>query len=174
MIPIANILRQWQDWHSKISNSKPGRRNVDSGTTNCLVPANHPVLNPSSSSLSIRTAKNAVMKALQKGSAQSPIPGLSSLKVHSINGLVELLLSVSDITDSDIGVVFLPAQVVFINQLKKLESLIINQCKVLAEGLRVGRLYYVGDPTTVSTFQASQTSNTSILTWHHQLSHLGI
>ena len=92
---------------SNFANSKPGRWNVDSGTTNCLVPVKHAVSNISSSSLSIRTANNAIMKACNKGLTRSPVPGMSSLTVHSIEGLVEPLLSVSDITDSDVGVVFL-------------------------------------------------------------------
>lgn len=92
---------------SNFSHVKPGRWNVDSGTTNCLVPIHHPVSNSTASSLTIRTANNEVMKASNKGHAQSPIPGMSSLRVHAIDGLVKPLLSVSDVTDSDVGVVFL-------------------------------------------------------------------
>lgn len=84
-----------------------GRWNVDSGTTNCLVPLDHPLTNASPGSISIRTANNGVMKANMKGNVPSPIPGIEKLRAHQVDGLVEPLLSVSEVTDHGKGVVFL-------------------------------------------------------------------
>lgn len=81
------------------------RWNVDSGTTNCLVPESFPISNRSSGTISVRTANNEIMKSKTKGMVISPIPGIPSLQAHQIERLAEPLLSVSEVTDHDIGVV---------------------------------------------------------------------
>lgn len=153
---------------------KDGRWNVDSGTTNCLVPPKHHLSDTSPSDLNIRTANNAVMNASHQGKVNSPVPGIPLLKAHAVNGLVEPLRSVADITDAGKALIFLRDRVLFADGLKELESLVNKYCNVLTEGPRIQRSYYVDEPSTVSTFQAAQTSNASMLTWHHRLSHLGI
>lgn len=117
--------------------SRDGRWNVDSGTTNCLVPTKHHLNDSVGSDLHIRTANNAVMNASCQGKVKSPIPGISSLNAHAVKGLVEPLLSVADITDSGKAVIFLKNRVLFVDDMKEVEEMISKNCRVLTEGPRV-------------------------------------
>lgn len=81
--------------------------NVDSGTTNCLVPKTFPISNCKTGTITVRTANDQVMESSTKGYVHSPIPGITTIEAHQIDGLVEPLLSLSEVTDHGIGVIFL-------------------------------------------------------------------
>lgn len=77
------------------------------------------------------------MKASCQGIVNSPIPGVTSLKAHAVDGLVEPLLSVADITDSGKEVICLKERVLFVDDVKELESVVNKNCCLLTEGPRV-------------------------------------
>lgn len=147
------------------------RWNVDSGTTNSLVPTIQSMISPVSSSLTLRTASNEKIAALKRG--QVPVPGLSDVTAHQIVGLAKPLLSVADITDQDVAVTFLKDKVLFTNQPMQLEKSINESNTILAQGSRFKRSYYL-DTEEVSSYRASQVYATNMLTWHLRLGHLSL
>lgn len=92
------------------------------------------------------------MKSGFKGQVVSPVPGIHTLNVHQVKGLVEPLLSVSDITDRGVGVVFLRDRVIFANDEKKLKEVVESQCTVVTSGPCEGRLYYLDKSNHVRAF----------------------
>lgn len=145
--------------------------NVDSGTTNSLVPSNTQLENSKPSTLTLCTANNERITATHMGKVN--VPGLPSVTAHHVNGLAEPLLSVSDITDNDIGVIFFKEKVTFVSKTSELASFINDNKSVISQGYRSKRSYYVDTPT-VSSYCASQTASASLLTWHFRLGHLSL
>lgn len=146
------------------------RWNIDSGTTNSLVPPTVNVQSPVSSALTLRTANNAKITATGKGMVS--VTGLPDVVAHQVEGLAEPLLSVSDVTDNNHGVLFLRDQVLFIDQPMIAKDFVTKSNMVVSKGTRLNRSYYL-ENTEVS-FRASQTSKASLLTWHLRLGHLSL
>lgn len=87
--------------------------NVHSVTSNTLVPPLMNLNNTSCSLLIIQTADNRRIKAVSHGKLPLSISKFPPIHAHSVPGLVEPLLSVSDVTDHDIAVTFLKGSVLF-------------------------------------------------------------
>lgn len=153
-----------------ISGSDQLHWNVDSGTTNSLVPSTTSPNSPTSSSLTLRTANNAKITAVGKGSIS--INSLPSVTAHQIPGLAESLLSVSDITNQNHSVLFLNDQVLFLNQPDRLKDFVQRSGMVLLQRSHINHSYLL-DNSLVS-FRASQTLSASLMTWHLCLGHISL
>lgn len=92
------------------------------------------------------------MKSRLKGDVPLLIPGIASIEAHQMEGLVEPLLSVSEVTDHGIGVVFLKEKVLFVKDERDLGSMIENQCSVVTAGPREGRSHYLEKGNQVRAF----------------------
>lgn len=146
------------------------RWNIDSGTTNSLVPPLVTVQNPASSSLTLQTANNAKIVASGKGMVS--VTGLPDVVAHQIEGLAKPLLSVSDVTDGNHGVLFLHDQVLFIEQPLVAKDSVTKSNMVVQKGSRLNQSYYLENSEV--SFRASHTSAASLLTWHLRLGHLSL
>lgn len=102
-----------------------------------------------------------------KGKISLPIPGNTDMLVHQIDTLAESLLSISEVTDANTGVIFTRDKVLFVRDDLNLSSVVKANCKVLTEGVREGRLYYVDKVPPVSSIHVTQSSKACLLTWHH-------
>lgn len=146
------------------------RWNIDSGTTNSLVPVSTALRYPSSSSLSLRTENNDWIAAVGKGFIS--VEGLPDVTAHQVIGLAEPLISVSDITDTNHGVLFLNDRVLSLDNPSLAKSMVEKEGIVVAAGHTVKRSYYIENSSV--SFRASQSSSASMLTWHLWLGHLSL
>lgn len=149
------------------------RLNVDSGTSDTLVPPSFQLNNKSESSLVIRTADNSRIKAVSCGKLPLDIKRFPPIRAHLVPGLAEPLLSVSDVTDQGVAVTFLRGSVLFTKNPSLVEHFLRNSCEVIAEGSRESRSCYLYEDNHVS-FRTAPLSAASYLTWHHRLSHTSL
>lgn len=147
------------------------RMNVDSGCSDTLVPDSWSLNQPQDSTLTLRTADNSKIKAVHKGTT-SIVSSLPKILAHQVPGLAEPLLSVSDITNSNVAVVFFRDSVLFVSNPLNLESSIRSSPNLLAEGRRENKLYYLYENTRPVSFRTSPSPAASYMTWHLRLSHL--
>lgn len=150
--------------------SKYLRWNVDSGTTNSLVPTSVPIPKSEPGSLTLRTANNARIDASSKGAV--PVSGLGNVIAHQIEDLAEPLLSVADVTNQNVGTLFLKDEVLFVDQPNALKEHINHHHNVLSRGPRINRSYYIENSEV--SFRASQSSSALLMTWHLRLGHIGL
>lgn len=155
------------------SEKRVKRLNFDSGTSDTLIPSWSCLDNPKPSTLVVRTADNSKIKANLSGRLPLNIPNFPPVTAHQVPGLAEPLLSVSDVTDRGTAVIFLKDSVLFTASPSKVEQLVRGLNTILAEGKQEQKSYYLYDTEPV-IFQTSPSSATSLLTWHHRLSHTSL
>lgn len=154
------------------------RLNVDSGTSDTLVPPNFSLNGSVPSSLTIRTADNSQIKAISRGTLPLKILNFPSITAYVVPTLAKPLLSVSDVTDKNTAVLFLKDSVLFTSNPSEIKSFVCSGNSILTEGRRINCSYYlednqVGDSAKVS-FRTAPTPIASYLTWHHRLSHTSL
>lgn len=121
------------------------RLNVDSGTSDTLVPPTSQLLNSTPSSLTVRTANKIKIHANSSGQLPLTIPRFPSIKAHKVPGLAEPPLSVSDVTDKNKAVTFLRNSVIFSYDVNHVEELIRGSTNIIAEGRREHKSYYCSE-----------------------------
>lgn len=127
-----------------------GDFNLDSGSSDILVPSEWKLENPIPSNMSIRTANNGQMKASHQGDLDLSHLGLSTMTAHTVSGLAEPLLSVSAITDSNKAVVFVQDAALIVDGPRKLEQHIRSSGQLISEGTCRNKSYYVAGHPKVS------------------------
>lgn len=147
--------------------------NVDSGSSNVLVPSSWELSAKTSSDLQILTANKGLMNASSKGQLNLSHLGLQSLTAHSVLGVVKPLPFVSEVTDAGKAVFFLQHAVLIVNNPSNLQRHLGRTGDVLAEGFRRHRSYYLPSRPSV-ILRAHGTVSESMLPWHLRLSHLNL
>lgn len=114
------------------------------------------------------------MRSSFAGLAPLPLSEKPTIRSHCVPGLTEALLSISDLTDLQKSVVFLKDKALILTT-DGLENHLQSSFTIDAEGVSRNRLYYLPQgPVELKSNRASASSDASLLTWHHRLSHLGL